>query len=28
LSLTNGMLELQDNTRTNWPTRFYRLLEH
>ena len=26
LSLTNGMLELQDNTRTNWPTRFYRLL--
>jgi len=28
LSLANGMLQLQDNTGTNWPTRFYRILEH
>ena len=28
LSLTNGMLELQDSSGTNWPARFYRLLEH
>jgi hypothetical protein len=28
LSLTNGMLLLQDNTLSNYPTRFYRLLEH
>ena len=28
LSLTNGMLKLQDNAGTNWPARFYRLLEH
>lgn len=28
LSLTNGMLQLEDNSGTNWPARFYRLLEH
>jgi hypothetical protein len=28
LSLTNGMLQLQDNSGTNWPARFYRLIEH
>jgi hypothetical protein len=28
LSLTNGMLQLQDNSGTNWPARFYRILEH
>jgi len=28
LSLTNGMLQLQDNGGTNWPARFYRILEH
>ena len=27
LSLTNGMLQLQDNTLTNLPTRFYRIVE-
>jgi hypothetical protein len=27
LSLTNGMLLLQDNTCTNYTTRFYRILE-
>ena len=28
LSLTNGMLQLQDNDGTDWPARFYRILEH
>jgi hypothetical protein len=28
LSLTNGMLQLRDNSGTNWPARFYRLIEH
>ncbi len=28
LSLTNGMLLLQDNTRTNYPARYYRIIEH
>ncbi len=28
LSLTNGMLQLQDSSGTNWPARFYRILEH
>ena len=28
LSLTNGTLQLQDNSGTNWPARFYRILEH
>jgi alpha-tubulin suppressor-like RCC1 family protein len=28
LSLTNGMLQLQDNGGTNWSSRFYRLIEH
>jgi hypothetical protein len=28
LSLTNGMLQLHDGTQSNFPTRFYRLLEH
>ena len=28
LSLTNGMLMLQDGGQSNYPTRFYRLLEH
>ena len=28
LSLTNGMLQLQDNSGTNWPARYYRLIEH
>ncbi|MEI9866433.1 MAG: LamG-like jellyroll fold domain-containing protein [Limisphaerales bacterium] len=28
LSFTNGTLLLQDNGQTNYPTRFYRLLEH
>ena len=27
LSLTNGMLQLQDASRTNYPTRFYRIIE-
>jgi alpha-tubulin suppressor-like RCC1 family protein len=27
-SLTNGMLQLQDNGGTNWPARFYRIVEH
>jgi len=27
LSLTNGMLQLQDGTITNWPQRFYRITE-
>ena len=28
LSLTNGTLQLQDNDRTNSPSRFYRIVEH
>jgi alpha-tubulin suppressor-like RCC1 family protein len=28
LSLTNGMLLLQDNSRTNYTTRFYRIIEY
>ena len=28
LSLTNGMLQLNDSTRTNFTTRFYRIIEH
>ena len=28
LSLTNGMLQLQDTSRTNFTTRFYRIVEH
>ena len=28
LSLTNGMLLLQDNSRTNYTTRYYRIIEH
>jgi hypothetical protein len=28
LSLTNGMLLLEDSTPSNYPVRFYRLLEH
>jgi hypothetical protein len=28
LSLTNGMLQLQDSSGTNWPVRFYRILEN
>jgi alpha-tubulin suppressor-like RCC1 family protein len=28
LSLTNGVLQLQDTSRTNFATRFYRIIEH
>jgi alpha-tubulin suppressor-like RCC1 family protein len=28
LSLTNGQLLLQDDAATNWPTRYYRIVEH
>jgi len=28
LSLTNGVLQLQDTSRTNFTTRFYRIVEH
>ena len=28
LSLTNGVLQLQDATRTNYTTRFYRIVEN
>jgi alpha-tubulin suppressor-like RCC1 family protein len=28
LSLTNGLLQLQDATSTNSPSRFYRIIEH
>ncbi|MDR3456038.1 MAG: immunoglobulin domain-containing protein [Verrucomicrobiae bacterium] len=28
LSLTNGRLQLQDTSRTNFTTRFYRIIEH
>ncbi len=28
LSLTNGMLQLQDGARTNYPARYYRIIEH
>lgn len=28
LSLTNGMLLLQDGATANWPQRFYRIIEH
>jgi len=28
LSLTNGILRLQDSNGTNWPSRFYRIIEH
>jgi hypothetical protein len=27
LTLTNGMLRLWDASGTNWPSRFYRILE-
>ena len=28
LSLTNGMLQLQDSGQTNYPARYYRIIEH
>ena len=28
LSLTNGVLQLQDSARTNYPARYYRIIEH
>jgi hypothetical protein len=28
LSLTNGMLQLHDGEATNWPQRFYRIIEN
>jgi alpha-tubulin suppressor-like RCC1 family protein len=28
LSLTNGVLQLQDSSRTNYAARFYRIIEH
>jgi hypothetical protein len=28
LSLTNGMLLLQDSSSSNFATRYYRLVEH
>jgi hypothetical protein len=28
LSLTNGMLQLQDSTQTNFSARYYRIIEH
>jgi hypothetical protein len=28
LSLTNGMLQLNDAARTNFTTRYYRIVEH
>jgi hypothetical protein len=28
LTLTNGVLQLQDAGSTNWPARFYRIIEH
>ena len=28
LSLTNGMLQLRDGTRTNYTARYYRIIEH
>ncbi len=28
LSLTNGMLQLQDSSQSNYNARYYRLVEH